>query len=289
MKASLRRFRRGRSRGSDVVFTNSRFLLGPKGLTPAQTGVLGRRDGTARSERRVEKGSSAQLLGSRISCRARRCRSGSPRFTSSFRRGSSKRVSSRSSRHFAGTAEDERIVWTSPLPTSSRSGSRRRASSRRRVAAYRARARPDRRSAATFDWDIIRKGSTLGFRTAVVPKEWGGHGIDFVTQALVMAELARGDSAIAKTFSQCWKWSHLIAAHAPTSSASASSSRSSRTTRFFSARRHRAQRRFRPPPAARGRSAIRLAPARGAQRRRVDPERREVLHRERLACASSSS
>ena len=64
----------------------------------------------------------------------------------------------------------------------------------------------------TFDWEIIRKGSKLGFRTAAVPKEWGGHGIDFVTQAVVMAELAQGDSAIAKTFSQCWKWSHLIAA-----------------------------------------------------------------------------
>ena len=62
-----------------------------------------------------------------------------------------------------------------------------------------------------FDWDIIRKGSQLGFRTAVVAREWGGHGIDFVTQAVVIAELARGDSAIAKTFSQCWKWSHLIA------------------------------------------------------------------------------
>jgi acyl-CoA dehydrogenase len=65
--------------------------------------------------------------------------------------------------------------------------------------------------AATIDWDIIRKGSRLGFRTAAVPKEWGGHGIDFVTQAVVIAELARGDSAIAKTFSQCWKWCHLIA------------------------------------------------------------------------------
>jgi len=64
---------------------------------------------------------------------------------------------------------------------------------------------------ATFDWDIIRKGSRLGFRTAGVPSEWGGHGLDFVTQALVIAELAKSDSAIAKTFSQCWKWSHLIA------------------------------------------------------------------------------
>ncbi len=64
----------------------------------------------------------------------------------------------------------------------------------------------------TFDWEIIKKGSRLGFRTLAVPKEWGGQGTDLVTQALVMAELARGDSAISKTFSQCWKWSHLIAA-----------------------------------------------------------------------------
>ena len=64
----------------------------------------------------------------------------------------------------------------------------------------------------TWDWEIIEKGSKLGFRTAVVPKKWGGeHEIDFVTQVLVMAELARGDSAMSKAFSQCWKWSHLIA------------------------------------------------------------------------------
>ena len=63
----------------------------------------------------------------------------------------------------------------------------------------------------TWDWEIIKKGSRLGFRTAVVPREWGGHGIDHVTQALVMSELARADSAISKTFSQCWKFSHRIA------------------------------------------------------------------------------
>ncbi len=62
-----------------------------------------------------------------------------------------------------------------------------------------------------WDWDIIEKGSKLGFRTLAVPKEWGGPGTDFVTQALVMAELAKGDSAISKAFSQNWKWSHLIA------------------------------------------------------------------------------
>lgn len=67
-------------------------------------------------------------------------------------------------------------------------------------------------TADTFDWDIIRQGSRLGFRTLAVPKEWGGHGADFVTQALVMAELARADSAMSKAFSQNWKWSHLISA-----------------------------------------------------------------------------
>ena len=62
-----------------------------------------------------------------------------------------------------------------------------------------------------WDWGIIEQGSMLGFRTLAVPKEWGGPGADFVSQALVMAELARGDSAISKAFSQNWKWSHLIA------------------------------------------------------------------------------
>jgi len=65
--------------------------------------------------------------------------------------------------------------------------------------------------AKTWDWDLFIKGSKLGLRTMAVPKEWGGEGTDFVTQALVMAELARADSAISKSFSQCWKWSHLIA------------------------------------------------------------------------------
>ena len=64
----------------------------------------------------------------------------------------------------------------------------------------------------TFDWELIRKGSKLGFRTAATPKKYGGHGIDLVTQCLVMSELAKGDSGISKAFSQNWKWSQLIAA-----------------------------------------------------------------------------
>ena len=63
---------------------------------------------------------------------------------------------------------------------------------------------------APWDWDIIRQGSQFGFRTLAVPEEWGGPGADFVTQGLVMAELASGDSAMSKAFSQNWKWSHQI-------------------------------------------------------------------------------
>ena len=64
----------------------------------------------------------------------------------------------------------------------------------------------------TWTWDIIKKGSKLGFRTMAVPKKYGGEETDFVTQALVMTELAKADSAISKAFSQNWKWSHLISA-----------------------------------------------------------------------------
>ena len=64
---------------------------------------------------------------------------------------------------------------------------------------------------APWDWEIIKKGSRLGFRTLGVPRDWGGPGADFVTQGLVMTELAKGDSAVSKAFSQNWKWSHQIA------------------------------------------------------------------------------
>ena len=35
----------------------------------------------------------------------------------------------------------------------------------------------------TWTWDIIKKGSKLGFRTMAVPKKYGGQETDFVTQA----------------------------------------------------------------------------------------------------------
>ncbi|MEE9273685.1 MAG: acyl-CoA dehydrogenase family protein [bacterium] len=61
-----------------------------------------------------------------------------------------------------------------------------------------------------FSWDLIKKGSALGFRTLAVPEEYGGPGVDLMGQVLVMLELARGDGGVAKTFSQCWKWTPML-------------------------------------------------------------------------------
>lgn len=65
--------------------------------------------------------------------------------------------------------------------------------------------------AHTLDWETICKGSKLGFRIGALPKEYGGLGLDLTTQVLILVELARADSAVAKAFSQCWKWSVLMA------------------------------------------------------------------------------
>ena len=124
---------------------------------------------------------------------------------------------------------------------------------RRRDPAALARARPDRRRAAsTWDWDIIEKGSKLGFRTLAVPKEWGGPGTDFVTQALVMAELAQRRQRDLQGFQPELEVepSHRRVAARRTRK-SGSSSLSSPTTRYVHRPgEHRAQRRLRQPLSA---------------------------------------
>ena len=61
-----------------------------------------------------------------------------------------------------------------------------------------------------FSWDVVKKGSALGLRTLAVPEEYGGPGVDLMGQVLVMLEIARADGGVAKTFSQCWKWTPMI-------------------------------------------------------------------------------
>ena len=61
-----------------------------------------------------------------------------------------------------------------------------------------------------FPWDVIRKGSELGLRTAALPKEHGGAGIGILTHLLMLEELCQGDSGFATHFHQAWKMAKLL-------------------------------------------------------------------------------
>jgi alkylation response protein AidB-like acyl-CoA dehydrogenase len=58
---------------------------------------------------------------------------------------------------------------------------------------------------ASLDWEIIHNGSKLGFRTAVVPREWGGHGIDAVTQVAGHAAGGRSEVRMAPACRARWR------------------------------------------------------------------------------------
>ena len=62
----------------------------------------------------------------------------------------------------------------------------------------------------SFPWDVVKKGSEIGLRTMALPPEWGGQGIDLLTQAIVIDQLAYADMSCCKIFSQCWKVSRHL-------------------------------------------------------------------------------
>jgi butyryl-CoA dehydrogenase len=47
-----------------------------------------------------------------------------------------------------------------------------------------------------FDTDLVRKIADQGYLGAIIPKEYGGAGLDYRTYALVVEEVGRGDSAM---------------------------------------------------------------------------------------------
>ncbi len=63
-----------------------------------------------------------------------------------------------------------------------------------------------------FPWDLVRKGSDTGFRTAALPAEYDGPGFDFRTWVVLIDELAYADVACAMAFSQNWNWCRTLAA-----------------------------------------------------------------------------
>jgi len=54
-----------------------------------------------------------------------------------------------------------------------------------------------------FPWAIVRKLGPLGFLGALVPEEYGGAALDYVSYALIVEELSRGDASVGITM-----WAH---------------------------------------------------------------------------------
>jgi len=64
---------------------------------------------------------------------------------------------------------------------------------------------------ARIRWDVVEKGSKLGFRTMTVPREFGGLGASLLTVVLTLEELAWGDLGAAILFEQTLKTARRIA------------------------------------------------------------------------------
>src|SRR3989449_9896563 len=54
-----------------------------------------------------------------------------------------------------------------------------------------------------FPHEIVRKLGALGFMGALVSPDYGGAGLDYVSYALIVSELCRGDASVGITM-----WAH---------------------------------------------------------------------------------
>mgnify|MGYP003983271741 FL=1 len=57
----------------------------------------------------------------------------------------------------------------------------------------------------SFPWDLVKRGSELGFNALAVPEKYGGSGADVLTQCIVIEELSAGEPAVSKVYSHNWK------------------------------------------------------------------------------------
>ena len=134
----------------------------------------------------------------------------------------------------------------------------------------------------TFDWDIIEKGSKLGFRTLAVPKEYGGEGTDYRHAG------AGDDRARPRRQRDLENLQPELEVEPPDLGglqrrAEGALPAAVRRRPPLPARQghHRADRGLRQPYAADGRAQGWPQAPRRAPRRRMDLERREMLHRQR--------
>jgi len=61
-----------------------------------------------------------------------------------------------------------------------------------------------------FSWELIEKASEAGLRTLTLDEEYGGSAVDFMTTALAVEEMAKGDMGLAVVFAQTWKLAQTV-------------------------------------------------------------------------------
>ena len=59
--------------------------------------------------------------------------------------------------------------------------------------------------ADAFPWELVERGSKLGFNALAVPAKYGGSGANVLTQCIVIEELSAGEPAVSKVYSHNWK------------------------------------------------------------------------------------
>jgi alkylation response protein AidB-like acyl-CoA dehydrogenase len=61
-----------------------------------------------------------------------------------------------------------------------------------------------------FSWEIVEAADAFGLRTMCLSEEWGGMGVDALTTAMVVEELARADLGISVVFAQTLKIAQIM-------------------------------------------------------------------------------
>lgn len=64
--------------------------------------------------------------------------------------------------------------------------------------------------AAAFSWELVEAASEFGLRVAPLPAEFGGGGTDFLTNAVMLEEIAAADLGVSVILAQTWKFVQLL-------------------------------------------------------------------------------
>jgi alkylation response protein AidB-like acyl-CoA dehydrogenase len=64
--------------------------------------------------------------------------------------------------------------------------------------------------AEAFSWELVEAASDCGLRLAPLPPDFGGGGTDFLTNAIMLEEIAAADLGTSVVLAQTWKFAQLL-------------------------------------------------------------------------------